>query len=396
MKLKNIFSILLLSDKGAISSTIDVMFFLVMVSLSTVVLMPVMLSSSHNAAVQDVAAYRFDGQLLQSLLDSRVENFEYMVVPSALSSGVVPSENSTSICQSNDIFAKQHAGRTFADLIAECMMFSLRIEDNGTYCHLHPFSEEYSEATERALEEHLNRRMGGRYNYRLEVNWQPVAGCGPSSQLAVGMVPPARSFRQSVPISVPYNNALNLADISSPADDFHLGFALSSSQKELELRSMFEECILSAASNSAIFIVELYYPEESLKEISIGQKDLTLIVDSLLGSPSSEVDIERSIAVDMFDNAVNVTENMCLNSTGNFTMLTEDNVALIGDQLRKEHANDIYSHLSVEMSDEINNTVQVMMQTNDSTTLLELRDKQLCSILTHVRSPAAEVTLTIW
>jgi len=72
MKLKNIFFIFLLSDKGAISSTIDVMFFLVMVSLSTVVLMPVMLSSSHNAAVQDVAAYRFDGQLLQSLLDSRV------------------------------------------------------------------------------------------------------------------------------------------------------------------------------------------------------------------------------------------------------------------------------------------------------------------------------------
>jgi hypothetical protein len=196
------------------------MFFLVMVSLSTVILMPVMLSSGQNAAVQDVAVYRFDGQLLQSLLDSRVENFEYMAVPSELSSGVVPSENSTSICQSNDVFAKQHASRTFADLIAECMMFSLRIEDNGTYCYLHPFSEEYSKATERALEEHLNRRMGGRYNYRLEANWQPVAGCGPSGQLAVGMVPPARSFRQSVPISVPYSNALNLADISSPADVF--------------------------------------------------------------------------------------------------------------------------------------------------------------------------------
>lgn len=396
MKLKNIFSILLLSDKGAISSTIDVMFFLVMVSLSTVVLMPVMLSSSHNAAVQDVAAYRFDGQLLQSLLDSRVENFEYMVVPSELSSCVVPSESSASICRSNDIFAKQHAGRTFADLIAEGMMFSLRIEDNGTYCYLHPFGNEYSKATERELQEYLNRRIGGRYNYRLQANWQPVAGCGPSSQLAVGMVPPARSFRQSVPISVPYSNALNLADISSPANDLHLGLALNSSQKERELRSMFEECILSAASNSAIFIVELYYPEEYLREISIGQKDLTLMGNSLLGSPSSEVDIERSIAVDMFDNAVNVTENMCLNSTGNFTMLTEDNVALIGGQLRKEHANDIYSHLSVEMSDEINNTVQVMMQTNDSTTLLELRDKQLCSILMHMKPPAAEVTLTIW
>lgn len=394
MKLKNILDIPVLSDKGAISSTIDVMFFLVMVSLSTVLLMPVMLSSGHNAAIQDVAAYRFDERLLQSLLDSRVENFEYVLMPSELSV-VVPSESSTGICQSNDIFAKQHAGRTFADLIAEGMMFSLHIEDNGTYCYLHPFSEEYSEATERALEEYLNRRIGGRYYYRLEANWQPVAGCGPSSQLTVGMVPPAMSFKQSIPISVPYSNAVNLEEISFPADDLHFCLAVNSSQKEQELRSMFEECIHLAASNSAVSVVDLYYPEEYLKEIIVGQ-DLSLMGDSLLGSPSDEVDIERSIAIDMFDNAANVAESMCLNSTGNLTMLTEDNAAFIADKLRNEHTNDIYSHLSVEMSDEINNTVQIMMQTNDSTTLLELRDKQLYSILMHVRPPAAEVTLTIW
>ena len=396
MRLKNILGIPVLSDKGAISSTIDVMFFLLMVSLSTVVLMPVMLSSGHNAAVQDVVAYRLDGQLLQSLLDSRVESFEYMIVPSELYGIVVSPESSMGICQSSEIFAKEHACRTFADLIAEGMIFSLHIEKNGTYYYLHPFSAEYSEATERALEGYLNRRVGGRYNYRLEANWQPVAGCGPSGQLAVGLIPPARSFRKSVPISVPYSNAVSLADISSPADDLNFGLAVNSSQKEQDLRLIFEECIHLAASSSSASLVELYYPEEYLREINIGKKDLTVMGDSLIGSPSVEGNIERSIAIDMFANAVNVTENMCLNSTGNFTALTEDNVTFIGNQLRQEHTNDIYSHLLIEMSDEINNTVQIMMQNNDSTTLLDLRDKQLYSIFMHVKPQTAEVILVIW
>jgi hypothetical protein len=397
MQLKNIMNSQVFSDSRAISSTIDVMFFLLMVSLSAVVLMPAMLSSGHNAAVQDAAAYRFDGQLLQSLLDSRVEGFEYTVVPSSMS-GIVsnPSENSMSVCQSNDIFAREHASRTFADLIAESMLFSLRTEKNGTCCNLHSFSAEYSEATESIVEEYLDRRIGGRYNYRLEASWQPVPGCGPTGQLAVGAFPPERSFRQSALISIPYSHSVSLADMSSPADDLNFSLALNSSQKDYELRSMFEECVYFAASSSSVSIVEMYYPEEYLKEISSGEANTVAMGDSLIGSPSVGVNIEKTMAIDMLVNAENATANMCLNPTYNITMITEDGVTLVGSQLRQEHANEIYTYLSDVMSDEINNTVQVMMQTNDSITLLELRDRQISSILMHVRPPAAEVTLVIW
>lgn len=397
MQLKNSINRQVLSDNRAISSTIDVMFFLLMVSLSAVVLMPAMLSSGHNAAVQDVAAYRFDEQLLQSLLDSRAEGFEYTVVPSALSGTVViPPENAMDLCQYNAIFAREHASRTFADLIAEGMLFSLRTGENGTYCYFYPFSAGYSEATEKVLKEYLDRRIGGRYNYRLEANWQPVPGCGPSSQLAVGAVPPAKAFRQSALISVPYGYVVSLADISSTADDLNFGLAVNSSQKEQELRSMFEECIFLAASGSSALIVGMYYPEEYLEQISSGQAKVADIGDSLMGSPSDERNIERTMAIDILANAVKVMENMCSNSTDNVTKLTEDNVTLVGNQLRQEHTNEIYTYLSTEMSEEIDNTVQTMMQTNDSVTLLELRDRQISSILMHVRPPAAEITLMIW
>jgi hypothetical protein len=384
MQLKSSINRQVLSDNRAISSTIDVMFFLLMVSLSAVVLMPAMLSSGHNAAVQDVAAYRFDEQLLQSLLDSRAEGFEYTVVPSALSGTVViPPENAMDLCQYNAIFAREHASRTFADLIAEGMLFSLRTGENGTYCYLYPFSAGYSEATEKVLKEYLDRRIGGRYNYRLEANWQPVPGCGPSSQLAVGAVPP-------------YGYVVSLADISSTADDLNFGLAVNSSQKEQELRSMFEECIFLAASGSSALIVGMYYPEEYLEQISSGQAKVADIGDSLMGSPSDERNIERTMAIDILANAVKLMENMCSNSTDNVTKLTEDNVTLVGNQLRQEHTNEIYTYLSTEMSEEIDNTVQTMMQTNDSITLLELRDRQISSILMHVRPPATEITLMIW
>lgn len=397
MQLNNIKSRQVFSDKEAISSTIDVMFFLLMVSLSTVVLMPAMLSSGHNTAVQDVAAYDFDRQLLQSFLDSRVEGFEYTVASSPMSNMIIIApESSMSICQSNAVFAREHAYRTFADLIAEDMLFSLRTEDNGTYCYLHPFSTEYSETAERVLKANLDRRIGGRYNYRLEANWQPVPGCGPSGQLVVGTVPPERSFRQSALISVPYNYAASLADISSPADDLKFGLAVNSSQKEYELRSMFEECAYLAASSSSASIVEVCYPEEHLQKISSGQANVISMGDSLMGLPSDGANIERNVAIDILANAANVTSNMHLNSTGNVTMLTEDNVTLAASHLWQDHTNDIYSYLSDAMSEEINDTVQVMMQTNDSFTLLELRDRQIKSIFTHVRPPAAEVTLVIW
>lgn len=397
MQLKNIDTRKMLYDSRAFSSTIDVMFFLLMVSLSAVVLMPAMLSSGHNAAVQDVAAYKFDEQLLRSLLNSRVEGFEYTVMPSAIS-GIVSDthENSMSIYQVSDIFAKEHATRTFADLIAEGMLFSLREEKNGTYRYLHPFSAGYSEATENVLEEHLNRRIGGRYNYRLEANWQPVPGCGPSGQMVLGAVPPERSFRQSALVSVPYSNSVSLSEISSPADDLNFSRVLSSSQKEHQLRNMFEQCMSLAASSASGSIVDMYYPEENLRDICSGQANSVLMGDSFMGLPSCEGNIGRTMATDILGNAANATANMCSDPPRNVTMLREDYVLSVGNQLRQEHTNEIYLYLSDVVSEEINTTVQVMMQTNDSITLFELRDKQLHSIFMHVRPQAAEVTLVIW
>ncbi len=397
MKLKNISTIEVFCDTKAFSSTVDIMLFLLMVSLSSVVLMPVMLSSGHNAAVQDVAAYKFDEQLLQSLLNSRVEGFEYTAVPSAMSGMVLdPHENSMFICQGSEIFTKEHATRTFADLIAEGMLFSLREEEDGIYHYLYPFGAGYSEATENILKEHLTRRMGGRYNYRLEASWQPVPGCGPSGQIIVGAIPPEKAFRQSALLSVPYTCTVSLSDISSPASDLNFISALSSSQKEHQLCNMFEQCMSLAASNASRSIVEIYYPEENLRKICSEQPNDMIIGDSLMGPPSCDRNTGRNIAIDILGNAVNATANMCSGPSSNVTMLREDHVSLVGNQLRQERTNEIYSYLSGVLSEEVNATVQAMMQTNDSITLFELRDKQLHSIYMHVRPLPAEVTLVIW
>ena len=386
----------MMPDSSAISSTIDVMVFLLMVSLSTVVLMPVMLSSGYSGAMQDVATYRYDGQLLQSFLDSRVECFEYIVAPSAFSENItIPDESTMRLDQNNMIFKREHTSRTFGDLIAEGMLFSLRTEANGTYCYLHPFSDVYSEATENILEEHLDRRIGGRYNYRLEATWQPVPGCGPSAQLTVGDFPPEQSFRQGALISVPYSRSVSLTSISSPADDLRFGLAVNSSNKEYELCSMFDECIYLAASSASASIVGMCYPEDSLQKISNGQFNVVAMGAPLMGTPADGTVIEKAIATDILINAANFTASMCVNST-NITMLTEANVNLAASKLQERHTNDIYSCISDAMSGEINSTVQAMMQTNDSITLLGLRDKQLHSIYMHMRPPTAEVTLVIW
>lgn len=151
-----------------------------------------------------------------------------------------------------------------------------------------------------------------------------------------------------------------------------------------------------AASSASASIVDMYYPEENLRDICSGQANVLLMGDAFMGLPSCEGNIGRTMAIDILGNAVNATSNMCSDPPRNVTMLREDHVTLVGNQLRQKHTNEIYSYLSDVLSEEINTTVQAMIQTNDSITLFELRDKQLHSISMHVRPQAAEVTLVIW
>lgn len=383
----------ILSDIKAISSTIDVMIFLLMISISAALLMPVMLPSAQNAAVQNVAGYKFDEKLLQSLLNSRIEGFEYTIEPT-IYENIFTMFPECSMYKNNAVLVREHTFRTYADIIAEYMLFSLHTEENGTYSYLHPLSKNYSEATEKIIEEYLNKKIGGRYDYRFEATWQPVPGCEPLSQLTLGEAPPVTAIRQSTLISVPYICSISALDLVYVADDFAFDHAVNSSSKEQDLRSFFNQCMLLAASCSSASIIDFYYPEEYLEQISYREENTLTLGDFLMGSISDD-NIEKRMETHMVNNT-KLKDGTNYNSINNSTNFAEINIALVKNQLRQEYTKEVYSYLSDELSEEINSTVEIMMQTNDSSILLELRDRQMSSIFRRVTPGGAEISLIIW
>ena len=71
----------ILTDQTAFSSTIDAMFFLVMISIAAILLMPAIMADNQYDAAGYTAIQEFDTHLLESLLSSSADDFEYEITP---------------------------------------------------------------------------------------------------------------------------------------------------------------------------------------------------------------------------------------------------------------------------------------------------------------------------
>lgn len=108
-------------DQSAISSTIDSLFFLVLVSIAAVILMPSIMVTDQDEALYYRSTQELDTYLLESLLSSKVEGFEYTYSPLAMSRINIP-DNSAIEEPLKVSIVKEQNHITYSDLIAEDLM----------------------------------------------------------------------------------------------------------------------------------------------------------------------------------------------------------------------------------------------------------------------------------
>ena len=114
----------------AFSSTLDAIFFLVLVSISAVILMPTLAAEDQYTTAGYISSQEMDDHLLCSLLSSRTEDFGYTFRPLGAITDEIFDNRPGDI--ETVIYGREQKHRCFADMIAESLVLGLEIRDEGT------------------------------------------------------------------------------------------------------------------------------------------------------------------------------------------------------------------------------------------------------------------------
>lgn len=388
----------ILTDQTAFSSTIDAMFFLVMISIAAILLMPSIMADNQYDAAGYTAIQEFDTHLLESLLSSSADEFEYEIAPLAVVNISIPS-NSITEGPMKTLFGREQNHRTFSDIVAESMALNLMMDNNGSRVYLNPIAKEHSTATTAMMQSYLDSKIGGRYNYRFEAHWYPVSGFLLGSDIIVGGTPPHDAIRQNTKLTLPFTFVVSKNDIFESMNDSVLADAIGSSSNETMraiLYDGFNESINVAARGSAEMIVESIFPSEHLNSLNSTGSGTQSDGLGIISTPDAADTLDPDLVIAAY--LLNYTANTVVG----LDIEIPENVILTGLVARIEKAlidaiqEQIASQLKTDMSDEINSTVTGIINDSDFGSAQSLRDVQVGSIHRRVNSGGVDIELMLW
>ncbi|MCD4800758.1 MAG: hypothetical protein K8R01_04115 [Methanococcoides sp.] len=329
----------IIHDQRAFSTTMDATFFLTLISIATVILMPSIMAERQYDSAEYTTKQDFTAHILSSLLNSKIDTFDYEVEHPGINGTISPIDKLINGSSAKP-FNKQHNHRTFAEIIAEDLILTLSFNDSGTTQAIEPITDPHKEQTTIAITNYLDKRIGGRYNYQLHTTWEPVEGYPLKSSISVGIKPPIDAVKQSSRMTLPTNNRPSKSYLMDTINDTTLTTHINSSNttKFNTYYDSFNKTIDAAALSSAQMIPHTAYPFE------------------------------------FNNNTITITEQ----------------------EIVRANQKNIANYLKSSMEEEINNTVSQMANTNDINKTRQLRDNQIESIYNKVNKGYVDITLSIW
>lgn len=386
-------------ESSGYSTVFDALFLLVLISLSGIILMPSLQAEEQYAAAGYVTSSELDTYLLESLLSCKLEDFEYEISPLSVVNVSVP-ENSIVENPVHTLFGKEQKHRTFADLTAEYLAISLRLQGNGSSLSLNPLAKDYSDQASETITAYLDRKAAGRFSYRYEAYWYPLEAFPMGSELIIGEEPPIGAIRQSTKLSMPlYAGAPSRDSLIACVNDSVLEASLNASDEEAStaLSQAFNASLDAAALTGAETAVGLLFPSDYSGSVFEEEADESF--ETLLYGVSENTDKKNSSSTedefnaylsDLFEtgfvlNSGNSPEN---SSTAELSQLQ----AQLVDHIRVE----IRAELEAEFSDEINETVYAIVEAEDLSEARVLRDSQIEAIYRQINPAGARIVLYLW
>jgi hypothetical protein len=388
-----------IDDERGFSTSIDAILFLILVSVSAVILFPSLAADEQYRSASYSSAQDMDTRLMNTIMSSTVEEFEYTVKPAEIA-GIEVNLSEDAILENAEetLFAKEQQHRTFSDLVAEGLVLGLVMEKNGTEKPLNPMTKMQSIETEKAIEEHLEMTIGQRYNYRFEAHWQPVSGYNIHSDIVVGQSAPVDAIKQNARISVPVTYIVTRDEICQPFNESSIYAAISSSDPDKELHEMFNSSIDVASEGASETITEIVFPYEYLSslngtEISIDSEQLACIAGPDNANYSSPI---IKSALGCMNYTVKDLYGLNVELTSEEQSINLDIVNTVHDLIKEKNTNQISEYILSRQSEDINQTIALMCNASDNTSRLELANTQISKIYRAANNGGADIVIMIW
>ena len=201
----------MIKDTRGFSSSIDVLLFLVLVSVSAVLLAPAMVGNTQLMALHDTSASKHNSQVLLSLQNGRVDDFLYTVGgaqmdylmnetlgPNAVDSGMYLTGKKL-------VAGREINHKTFADLASESVASQFTIYHNDSSVRLNLLTDEYRSNLDTQMQDYLDMQIGDRYNYNVSVVWRPFRDVPIGGETHMGRPVPDTAYVESSWITMTYH-----------------------------------------------------------------------------------------------------------------------------------------------------------------------------------------------
>ncbi len=381
------------TDTCGFSTTFDVILFLILISICAVILLPSITGNTQINSALSSKNQENSGDTLLTLLNGRVDDFEYTVAGDQMDALAGTFINSSVYTAGKKIIAgKEMKHKTFSDIAAENAAGQWVIYYNGTRTQLNFMMTNYSNSSRNIMKNYLDTQIGDRYSYNFTVLWRPFTNVPIGGNLDIGEPVPRSAYVESTYLSMPYHTGLTRDQVEEIIDEKFNNSEfgnLSSTLDELktnetarvDIENEIMNAINDAINDTVNGSVDLVVDEKVCPILDGGRNKMIVDVNNL--SSGSGVPLVQEL-------------NAKINNT-----LDEENAKINGtmsDKLKILLKTAAKEDTQAASSEEIRSltTELVDMYVNNAMTTDEIKDRILTEVFSRVNINRAKATLSIW
>ena len=382
-----------LTDTCGFSTTFDVILFLILISISAVILLPSITGNTQINAALGSKNQENSGDTLLALLNGRVDDFEYTVAGDQMDALAGTFNNSPVYTAGKKIIAgKELKHKTFSDIVAENAAGQWVIYYNGTRTQLNFMMTNYSNSSKNIMKNYLDTQIGDRYGYNFTVIWRPFTNVPIGGNLDIGEPVPRNAYVESAYISMPYHIGLTRDQVEEIIDN---NFNNSESGN---LPSTLDELKTNETSRVALENEITNTINDAINDTVDGSVDL--IVDEKLGPMLDDAMNKMIEDANNLLSGSDVSLDQEFNDGINNTLDGENaNInGMMSDKLKVYLKTSAKEEIQAASGEEIRSftTELVDMYVNNAMTIDEVKDRILTEVFSRVNINRVQATLSLW
>ncbi len=381
-----------ISDARGFSTTFDVLIFLALISIAAVILLPTITGNIQVKSVIDSKSQSQSSRMLTTILNGRIDEFEYTPAGEQLDVIAGPvNDSSVYMAGKKLILGRELRHKVFADIAAEDTASQWVIYHNGQRIQLNILMTNYTSSLDSAMKDYLDRQIGDRYSYNLTVVWRPIVNAPLGSDIRIGEQVPDNAFVETAYITMPYKVDFTRERVEMIVNEsFNTTFG--------NISSTFEYLKKDASKRTQI---EAEISEEIFDSINSTIDEAVVIMMDETVAPV--IDEAQDAVAGQINNLLSEGGNGLIDSINEtiISILDEEGIIVNGSlsDTLKSYLKDTAKQETRTISErEIRYLVTELadMYVNDLMTIEDVKESIITEVFSRVRISHAEVTLSIW